>query len=180
MTTTTSEKSGPQQSPVRPRVVSVRTASILVAVAGIVVIALLATLICLWRTADGDAATERARSELRREAGGIVAQVFSVDVQTWQTDRAKARTLVGGEFADRYATELTRPPSAGAAAITWTSDEVGIIDAGPDHGDVLIRATVRTRGDTGAGSFVEEKRSVTAGFDRVGQRWVLTGLAVLT
>ncbi|AZG48299.1 hypothetical protein [Gordonia insulae] len=162
----------------RSGILSVRSAIVIVTGATMVLAVAVAALIWMWQVSVTDAATERSRDELRRSAGGIVAQVFSVDATTWQDDRARARGLVGGAFAARYATELTRPPTAGARAVTWTPEIVGIIDAGPDEGEVLIRAKVVTTPEAGAAS--TEQRSVTAGFERTGDRWVLTRVGVVS
>ncbi len=156
-----------------------RTAVILGGVAGIVVAVLIAALVGVLRTSASDAADERARTELRREAGGIVAQIFSVDAATWQADRARARSLMAGEFAARYAAELGRPPADGARRITWTSDAVGVTDATAESGDVVIAGIVVTTPADGTPP-VTEKRSVTARFDRDGDRWVVTRVDVVS
>lgn len=132
-----------------------------------------------WRQAMIDAATERSRDEVRRDAGEIVAQVFSVSSDSWRSDRERAQELVGGEFAVRYATELTRPPADGADSVVWRPEAVGIIDADPDHVRALIRATVTTVPARTADP-VTEKRSVTAEFGREDNRWTLTSVEVLS
>lgn len=159
------------------RILSTRTAVTALSVTVVTLVVLAAALGWLVHLRSVDEATARARAELRSSAGTVVAQVFSVNQSTWQTDRARARELVGGEFAIRHATELTRAPDNGIRSIAWTPDAVGVIDAAGDHGDVLVRATVRTTPAAGAPDV--ERRSVTARFDRAGDHWVLSELEVV-
>ncbi|MGK2316855.1 hypothetical protein [Gordonia rhizosphera] len=166
-------------SPSRTRIVGMRTAAIVGVVAGVVVAVLIAALVGVLRASASDAADERARTELRREAGRIVAQIFSVDAATWRADRARARGLMAGEFAARYAAELGRPPADGARRITWTSDAVAVADATAESGDVVIAGTVVTT-PADAATPVTEKLSVTVRFDRDGDRWVVTGVDVVS
>ncbi|MYR08710.1 hypothetical protein GTV32_21415 [Gordonia sp. SID5947] len=174
---------------VRPRsgtrILSVRSAILAVGSIVVVLVVLIAVLAWQWRISSADSATATSRDELRRDAGKVVAQVFSVDGATWQADRNRARGLVGGEFAARYATELTRPPSDGARSIVWTPEVVGIVDAGPEHGDVLIRAEIVTTPVAAAGGGpggvpITENVSVTARFDKLGERWLLTRVEVVS
>lgn len=163
------------------RIISVRAATAIAVVATVAVLASVIGVVCQWRTAATDDAVDRTRAELRREAGRIVAQVFSVDAARWRADRERARGLVDGEFAARYATELTRPPADGARSVVWTPEVVGIVDAAPDHGDTLIRARIVVTPASAAPAADDiEHRSVTAGFDRVDDRWVLTRVEVLS
>lgn len=167
------------------RIISVRATAAITVVATVVIVASVIGVVCQWRTATTDAAVERTRDELRREAGAIVAQVFSVDAARWRADRERARGLVGGELAARYATELNRPPADGARAVVWTPEAVGIVDAAPDHGDTLIRARVAVTPvspapDSPPSADDTEHRTVSARFARVDDRWVLTRVEVLS
>ncbi|MXP20452.1 hypothetical protein GIY30_03655 [Gordonia sp. HNM0687] len=160
-------------------VIPVRRAVAIGGVIAVVATALLVAVGVQWRQSVTDSATDRARTELRRSAGEIVAQVFSVTAASWQADRDRARGLVGGEFARRYATELTRPPADGAVRVTWRPDVVGVVAAEPDRGTTLIRASVETVATPDAPP-ITEKRSVQARFDRDGDIWQLTGMEVLS
>ncbi|MFW0795525.1 hypothetical protein AAFP30_17070 [Gordonia sp. CPCC 205515] len=159
------------------RILSVRAATILLASALIVVAVLGGVLVWMLRAVATDEAVETSRHELREAAGKIVAQVFSVDSDSWAADRKRARGLVGGRFATNHATELTRPPAAGVRSVVWVPDAVGVTDADADHGDTLIRATVTTT--PVSGPVVVEQHSVTAQFEHIDGRWVLGDLEVL-
>ncbi|MGV9712930.1 hypothetical protein ACWDTI_19965 [Gordonia sp. NPDC003424] len=161
----------------RSRILSVRSGTLLVCSGLVAVVLLAGALVWLLRANAAAADDARARHELRESAGTVVAHVFSVGQDTWQADRARARGLVGGRFAENHATELTRPPADGVRRVLWRPDVVGVIDADAAHGDVVIRATVTTT--PASGPDVVEKRSVTAQFERVGERWVLGDLEVL-
>ncbi|MGC4961852.1 hypothetical protein [Gordonia sp. DT101] len=163
------------------RIVSRRSALLISGAIVVVLVVLLTVLAWQWRVSVTDSATERSRDQLRNDAGKVVAQVFSVDTATWQADRTRARGLVGGEFAARYASELTRPPADGARSIVWTPEAVGIVDAGPDSGDVLIRAKiVTTPAVASAGAPITERSSVTARFDKADDHWLLTRVEVIS
>lgn len=161
----------------RSEILPVRTATLLLTVTVVVAAALAGALVMLVRANAADSDVEHSRRQLRDTAGQVVAQVFSVNRDTWQADRTRARGLVGGRFAANHATELTRPPADGVVRVVWTPDVVGITDVGSERGAAVIRATVRTT--PVSGSTIVEKRSVTAQFDRVADRWVLDDLDVL-
>ncbi|WAC56550.1 hypothetical protein [Gordonia sp. SL306] len=162
------------------RIVSRRLAVVIGCAIVAVLVVLLAVLAWQWRISVTDSATERSRDELRKDAGKVVAQVFSVDSATWRADRIRARGLVGGEFAARYASELARPPADGARSVVWTPEAVGIVDAGPDTGDVVIRAKIVTTPAAPGGVPITEKASVTARFDKNADHWLLTRVEVIS
>ncbi|GAA3698446.1 hypothetical protein [Gordonia hankookensis] len=162
------------------RIVSRRSAVVIGCAIGTVLVVLLAVLAWQWRNSVTDSATEHSRDELRKTAGRVVAQVFSVDSATWRADRVRARGLVGGEFAARYASELARPPADGARSVVWTPEAVGIVDAGPDSGDVLIRAKIVTTPAVSGDTPIAEKVSVTARFDKNADHWLLTRVEVIS
>ncbi|MEE4021507.1 hypothetical protein V1Y59_00345 [Gordonia sp. PKS22-38] len=160
------------------QVISTRRAVVVACVLAVTLLVVSGALVAQGRQRADDSATERTRTELRRDAGEIVAQVFSVDVSSWRADRDRARALIGGEFADRYATELTRPPADGVRSVIWRPEVVGVVDAEPDRGQTLIRTSVTTQGSD-ADESTTERRSITAQFDRLGGQWVLTAVEVL-
>lgn len=154
-------------------------AALVAAVVAVVVIAALVTAVIATSTSLSDQRrTADNRDSLRAHAGAIVAQVFSVDTATWQTDRARARTLVAGDFAGSFAAQLHRAPPAGTASVRWHPDTVAIIDTGREDGDALIRATVLTR--TGTGQQSTEKLTLQTGFVLRDGRWLLRDAEVVS
>ncbi|QTI68234.1 hypothetical protein [Gordonia polyisoprenivorans] len=154
-------------------------AALVAAVVVVVVIAALVTAVITTATSLSDQRrTADNRDSLRAHAGAIVAQVFSVDNATWQADRARARTLVAGDFAGSFATQLHRAPPAGTASVRWHPDSVAIIDTGREGGDALIRATVLTRSGTGQQS--TEKLTLRTGFVLRDGRWLLRDAEVVS
>ncbi|GAC67777.1 hypothetical protein GS4_11_00450 [Gordonia soli NBRC 108243] len=134
------------------------------------------TAVAVSSARSADRATDN-RDSLREQAGPILAQVFSVDRAHWEADRARARSAIAGEFAVRYAAELTRPPAAGIAAVRWTPLVVGITDVDDAEGAVVARAEVVTRPVTGTET--RDEQTVDAGFTLRDGRWLLDRLDVI-
>ncbi|GAB21305.1 hypothetical protein GOPIP_006_00780 [Gordonia polyisoprenivorans NBRC 16320 = JCM 10675] len=162
----------------RDRIVAPGAARIAATVAVVVIAALVTAVIATATSLSDQRRTADNRDSLRAHAGAIVAQVFSVDTATWQTDRARARTLVAGDFAGSFAAQLHRAPPAGTSSVRWHPDTVAIIDTGREDGDALIRATVLTR--TGTGQQSTEKLTLRMGFVLRDGRWLLRDAEVVS
>ncbi len=172
----------------RDRIVAPGAALVAAVVAVVVIAALVTAVIAAATSLSDQRRTADNRNSLRAHAGAIVAQVFSVDSATWQADRARARTLVAGDFAGSFAAQLHRAPPAGTASVRWHPDSVAIIDTGRDNGDALIRATVLTRSEngqpgTGQESTVQksaEHLTLRTGFVLRDGRWLLRDAEVVS
>lgn len=161
----------------RAPVLSTRSAVVAGTVA-VVVLAVLATGVVVgWRAVAEHRLVDERRAEITRSAGSILHEVFSVHRDNWEKDRARARTLVAGEFAAGNATELTRPLAAGLRAVSWTPEVVAVTDSTTDTADALVRARVTTTPVDGP--VRSEDRSVTARFERSDDRWKLARVEVL-
>ena len=156
-----------------------RSAVVLTLVAVMVLAGLIVSVTMAAVGVAADRHIEANRSTLRETAGGIVAQAFSVNRSTWQADRARARDVVGGEFAESQAPALDSPPPDGVDSITWRPDGVGLINVGSRDGDVLVYARVDTVGVVGAQP-LSRRQAVQAHLELVDGRWLLTRLDVLT
>ncbi|WP_439029814.1 hypothetical protein [Gordonia terrae] len=165
--------------PRRPagRPLSVRAGVVRVAAAAVVVLALVVVVLGLWREREAGADAADARAELRNSAGGIVAEVFSVDTARWQQDRARARQLIAEEFAETFGAQLDRPPAAGTVAVTWRPEVVSIVEADADEGEALLRVAVTVR--PAAEPPTTAYRSVRARFVRADDTWLLAAADVI-
>ncbi|MFT4085971.1 MAG: hypothetical protein QM658_02270 [Gordonia sp. (in: high G+C Gram-positive bacteria)] len=138
--------------------------------------AVLAVVLCvaavMWRTPA--AAQTRSADELSAQAGGIVATVFSASRPTWKADRARARSLTADPFATSSSKALSDGPPDGVQEVRWTPTDVGVVDAQPESGEVLVvvRATVTPM----SGAASSQVKSVQARFVRDDGRWLLSGL----
>lgn len=143
------------------------------------VILLLLTASVTWgvRAYSEDVAVADNRTTLRAQAGDIVATVFSVDAAHWESDRARARSVIAGDFANSYAAQLQRPPASGVAAVRWRAEAVALVAVGTSTGATLIRASVTTRTDRGTET--TEHNSVRADFASHEGRWLLTSVEVV-
>ncbi|MEZ5210209.1 hypothetical protein [Gordonia sp. (in: high G+C Gram-positive bacteria)] len=121
------------------------------------------------------AARAGTADQLQRQAGPIVAAVFSARAETWQADRARARTLVTGAFATSVTTGLSAGPPAGVKSVRWEPLQVGVVEARARAGTALVVARVVVTAGPGAESSSAVK-SVSADFVRSGDRWLLSGL----
>ncbi|NDK91819.1 hypothetical protein GYA93_19915 [Gordonia desulfuricans] len=164
--------------PGRDRILS-RTRAFLVLSAAVVVLVVLVVAV-VWgvRAADRHHTVDDNRMSLRAHAGQIVATVFTVDRAHWEADRARAREVIGGDFASTFATALRSPPADGTAAVTWSPGTVALIDVDTESGAALIRSNVVTRTDDGHEETTA--RTVRAGFVRHGEGWLLTSAEVIT
>ena len=159
------------------RIVGTRRAVVLVLCAAILLAAVATGVVVASRAVAHDSAVEQARTELREQAGSTVAAVFTVHSATWQTDRARARSLVAGDFAKGFAAQLGRAPDGGVTAVEWRPGDVAVSSAQTDSGTVLMTAMVTTtRADAAP---VTEKRTVSASFVEIDGRWLVTGVEVL-
>ena len=159
------------------RIIGTRRAVVLVLCAALLLAAVAAGVVVSSRAVAHNSAVEQARTELREQAGSTVAAVFTVHSATWQTDRARARSLVAGDFAKGFAAQLGRAPDGGVTAVEWRPGDVAVSSAQTDTGTVLMTATVTT---TRAGAApVIEKRTVSASFAEIDGRWFVTGVEVL-
>ena len=151
-------------------------------VLGLVVLILVAVLAvgvaALARTVNTEHAIAANRDELRSRAGRILADVFSVDARHWSADRARARGLVGPEFAESYGAQLYRAPAAGTVAIVWRPEAVGLVDVALHSGEVLIRVAVTTSG-TARPEPTTIRQSVLTRFVKTGDRWLLDRAEVI-
>ena len=132
----------------------------------------------LARTVNTEHAIAANRDELRSRAGRILADVFSVDARHWSADRARARGLVGPEFAESYGAQLHRAPAAGTVAIVWRPEAVGLVDVALHSGEVLIRVAVTTSG-TARPEPTTIRQSVLTRFVKTGDRWLLDRAEVI-
>ncbi len=159
------------------RIIGSRCAVVLVLCAALLLAAVAAGVVVSSRAVAHNSAVEQARTELREQAGSTVAAVFTVHSATWQTDRARARSLVAGDFAKGFAAQLGRAPDGGVTAVEWRPGDVAVSSAQTDSGTVLMTATVTTtRADAAP---VIEKRTVSASFAEIDGRWLVTGVEVL-
>lgn len=159
------------------RIIGTRWAVVLVLCAALLLAAVTAGVVVSSRAVAHKNAVEQARTELREQAGSTVAAVFTVHSATWQTDRARARSLVAGDFAKGFAAQLGRAPDGGVTAVEWRPGDVAVSGAQTDSGTVLMTATVTTtRADAAP---VIEKRTVSASFTEIDGRWLVTGVEVL-
>ncbi|WP_347955294.1 hypothetical protein [Gordonia aichiensis] len=129
---------------------------------------------------DARTAADRAqqvRATLQESAGGIVADVFSVDSRTWSSDRRTAQSLVAPPLSVSSQRGLTGPPPAGIASVSWVPQHVAVSWADDRAGEALIivRVTVTARG----GHTESRLKSVQAAYVRSGDRWLLNGLEEL-
>ncbi len=159
------------------RVLGTRRAVVLVLCAALLLAAVAAGIVVASRAVAHNSAVEQARSELRAQAGPTVAKVFTVRSATWQTDRARARSLVTGDFAEGFAAQLGRAPDGGVTAVEWRPGDVAVSSAETESGTVLMTATVTTTRSHVAP--VTEKRTVSASFVEIDGRWLVTGVEVL-
>ena len=159
------------------RIIGTRRAVALLLCAALLLAAVAAGVVVASRAVARNGAVEQARTELREQAGATVAAVFTVHSATWQTDRARARSLVAGDFAEGFAAQLGRAPDGGVTAVEWRPGDVAVSNAQTDSGTVLMTATVTTtRADAAP---VTEKRTVSASFTEIDGRWIVTGVEVL-
>ncbi|MEP9415651.1 MULTISPECIES: hypothetical protein [unclassified Gordonia (in: high G+C Gram-positive bacteria)] len=158
-------------------VISPTVALVSAGVALMILLVLTASVIREVRAYSEDAAVADNRTTLRAQAGDIVAAVFSVDAAHWQSDRARARSMIAGDFANSYAAQLQRPPASGVAAVRWRAEAVALVDVGTERGATLIRASVTTRPDQGVE--ITEHSSVRADFASRDGRWLLTSVEVV-
>lgn len=171
----------PREAPPSARaqhIVDPRAALAAVALLAVVMVALIAGVIIAARTVAEHARIADNRTSLRQHAPSIITDVFSVDAARWQVDRARARSLVAADFAGSFAAQLRRAPSPGTATVRWRPETVALIDVGTDDGNVLVRASVTTRTDTGVQN--TEYRTLRAGFERHDGTWLLRSAEVLT
>jgi len=140
----------------------------LLTVLGIVAV----VLVSLWhapaadRTATGD--------ELRRQAGPLIAEIFSADADTWDADRDRARELVGGPLRTSLSAGLSAGVPEGVRAVQWQPLAVGVVDQDRDRGTALV--VVRVVVIPTQGLPTESVKSVNADFQRSGDRWLLVGM----
>lgn len=159
------------------RIIGTRRAVVLALCATLLLVAVAAGVVVASRAVTHNSAVEQTRTELREQAGSTVAEVFTVHSATWQTDRARARSLVAGDFAEGFAAQLGRAPDGGVTAVEWRPGDVAVSSAQADSGTVLMTATVTTtRADAAP---VTEKRTVSASFVEIDGRWLVTGVEVL-
>ncbi|GEM_PF-5352873 len=159
------------------RIIGTRRAVVLVLCAALLLVAVATGVVVASRVVAHNGAVEQARTELREQAGSTVAAVFTVHSATWQTDRARARSLVAGDFAEGFAAQLGRAPDGGVTAVEWRPGDVAVSNAQTDSGTVLMTATVTTTRTDAAP--VTEKRTVSASFAEIDGRWLVTGVEVL-
>ncbi|MFM9377504.1 hypothetical protein [Gordonia sp. VNK21] len=160
---------GRLEAPMTPAGAAVRLAA-----AGLLVAAGLAALILvqLWRAPVAERID--TGDELRAQAGIVISEVFSADAGSWQADRARARTLVGGPLQTSMAEALGAPVPAGVSAVRWQPLAVGVVDEQADSGTAVI--VVRVLVIPESGQSTESIKSVNADFARSDGRWVLTGM----
>ena len=168
----------PSASTAGMRIIDAGSAVVALIVAAVIVIGLGATVVVAAVGVHHDRTIAANRTAVRDVAGQAVAQLFSVSRSSWQADRARARGVVGGEFAESYSTVLAGPPADGIDAIVWRPDAVGLVDVGTATADVVISATIETVRSGGART--SARRSVQARLDQANGRWLVTRIDVLT
>ncbi|GAC47223.1 hypothetical protein [Gordonia aichiensis] len=159
------------------QVVGIRRALVLLVCAAVVLAAVAAGVVLASRAVVHNSAVDRARGEVRAQAGQTVAAIFTVHSATWRSERARARELVAGDFATSFAAQLERGPTDGVTAVEWRPNDVAVSGGDADNATVLMTATVTT---LRAGAEPEtEKRTVSASFVDSDGRWLVTGVEVL-
>ncbi|MET9201232.1 hypothetical protein [Gordonia sp. NPDC003585] len=154
------------------KVVSRGRAALLTVIAVAVLVALGVVVGVLARTHHADDTVEANRDELRAQAGRIVADVFSVDTRTWQSDRDRARGLVGPEFTESYGAQLNRAPTEPVVSVVWRPETVGLVRVGEGDGEVLIRVEVTTRTQA-APDPAPTRQTVLTHFVKHADHWLL-------
>ncbi|GAB19532.1 hypothetical protein GOEFS_091_00240 [Gordonia effusa NBRC 100432] len=113
-----------------------RRAALLGALA-VVVMVLVGLVTWQWTRLSDENAIEDARSQLRAQAGTIVAQVLSRGTY-WDADRIRARGLVTDAYARRNELDKKGPGLVTDYATHWKPTTVAIVDADATSGTVLI------------------------------------------
>lgn len=160
------------RKPMSPRVVAAWLVATLVVVAA-------AIAFCVQGFGAKEAAASDLRADitLQKEAGGIIADVFSVDSRSWSNDRRTAKALVAPPLSVSASEALDGPPPAGTTSVNWVPEQVAVSWADDTAGEVLavVRVTVTERG----GQIQSRMKSVQASFVRPDGRWLLSGLEEL-
>ncbi|EON34594.1 hypothetical protein GTC6_00025 [Gordonia terrae C-6] len=175
--TTTSGAAGGHPGRATARTVSARVAAVRIVIATVVLVTTLVVVLALWDSQRAGADVAESRDELRTQAGAIVSEVFSVDAERWQQDRARARALVAEDFTDSYGAQLDRPPPEGTSSVTWRPEIVSIVGADAQEGEALLRVAVTVRPADRPATTV--RRSVLARFVRSGDAWRLSAADVI-
>lgn len=158
--------------PVRWRGIALRLAAAVVVVAA-------AAVFCAGGFSErsaNDAAVQDDVS-LQKQAGSIIADVFSVDARSWANDRQTAKKLVAPPLSVSSSRALAGPPPAGTTSVNWVPQHVAVSWADETAGEVLavVRVSVTARG----GRMESKVKSVQASFVRVDGHWLLSGLEEL-
>ncbi|HEY9312313.1 hypothetical protein [Williamsia sp.] len=109
------------------------------------VVAVLVVLICAvalalsWQLHARDQQLADNRDEVARQAGPLVAQLFSSTPD--QKDREQARAAVTEEFARQYSAVLDAEPAAGVS-IVWNPVHTGISDVSENRAEAVVSAHV--------------------------------------
>lgn len=110
----------------------------------VTVIAVLVAVACAvglgfaWQRYEDDQQLDRNRAQVARQAGPLVAQLFSTDTAK---GRDQARAAVTPGFAQQYAAVLDAEPPAGVT-IEWKPVHTGISGVGENRADVVVSALV--------------------------------------
>lgn len=126
----------------------------------------------LWRAPVADRLG--AAEELQRDAGTIVAQVFSASSDTWKADRERARGLVTGGLAASVSDGLSADPPPGVRSVRWEPVQIGVVEAERDSGTALIVVNVVVT--PSQGEVRAQTKSVNAFFLQIDGQWKLDGL----
>lgn len=146
-------------------------------VAAAVFIAALVFCITSLDTRTADAQIVDARASLEKNAGAVLADVFSVDARSWSNDRETARSLVAPPLSAASGRALAGPPPGGATSVNWVPQNVAVTWADDRAGEALIvvNVTVTSR----SGHAESRVKSVQAFYTRSGDQWLLSGLEEL-
>ncbi|WP_020109649.1 hypothetical protein [Nocardia sp. 348MFTsu5.1] len=145
---------------------SLRKPIIAAVVAVLIVVVCSVALGAAWQLHARDQQLSDNRAEVARQAGPLVAQLFSSTADP--DDRVQARAAVTDEFAQQYAAVLAGEPPAGVS-IVWNPVHTGISAVAEDNADAVVSALV-TETVPGAEATTVTK-VVDVHLERTGGQW---------
>ncbi|MFT3661256.1 MAG: hypothetical protein QM809_07605 [Gordonia sp. (in: high G+C Gram-positive bacteria)] len=113
-------------------------------------------------------------AELQRQAGRVVAAVFSAGADTWRRDRERARVLVTETFEASAGAALAADPPPGVRSVDWAPRQVGVVDVQHDTGTAVL--VVQVTVTPTAGEPTARDTTVSADFARHRGVWLLDAL----
>lgn len=149
-----------------------------VVLVAIVLMALAAADVKLWRDARHDDDLTAARADARAEAEARLPQLLGYSNRSLKADLARANTMTTGDFHDDYARILEEvvAPTATEQKITTSVrvDGVGVVEADVDRVVVLAFLTQTTI--SGAGTPVLRGSRVEVTMAEEDGTWLIAGL----